>query len=68
MTAEPPITTATYGLDNIFYYGADVESVDADLIAVDENTATPTPDAEPTSEATDSEPTSEVTAPADDSD
>ena len=55
------------GLDNIFYYGADVESVDADLIAVDENTATPTPEAEPTSEATDSEPTSEVTAPADDS-
>ena len=53
------------GLDNIFYYGADVESVDADLIAVDENTATPTPDAEPTSEAT--EPASDATEPADDS-
>ena len=53
------------GLDNIFYYGDDVESVDADLIAVDENTATPTPDAEPTSEAT--EPASDATEPADDS-
>ena len=53
------------GLDNIFYYGADVESVDADLIAVDEYTATPTPDAEPTSEAT--EPASDATEPADDS-
>lgn len=62
LNATGDYSTGDLGIDNIFYYGADVESVDADLIAIDENAATPTPDAEPTSGAT--EPADDSTQPA----
>lgn len=53
LNATGDYNTGDLGIDNVFYYGKDVESVDADLVAIDENAATPTPEeSEPTAEAT----------------
>lgn len=59
LNASGDYSSGDLGIDNLFFYGADVESVDADLIAIDENAATPTPDDE-------TEPTAEATEPAND--
>ena len=79
---EPDQTDSYLLIDDIFFYGEGVtdntaEKGDIELSARqpgseqpgtgDENTATPAPDADPTSEATDPETTSEVTASANDS-
>ena len=58
LNATGDYSTGDLGIDNLFFYGANVESVDADLIAINENgnDATPTSDNE-----------AEATQPADDS-
>ena len=66
LNATGDYSNGDLGIDNFFYFGADVDSVDADLITIDENAPTPTPDEEPEPTADATQPAGDTTQPADD--